>query len=188
MERPRNRPWRALATTLLVVALLAGCRSKPEVASPPVGSVDVALVPPPMGAARLALESSQAFVFPNLLEPVAIPAYPGDLLSLRLEPMTLCVEVVISERGDVSGVTRRIDDTCPDDAGTHETQFAQAMQAAVLQWRYDPALICRTPDGRPSGDACAEPDALESPTALRLSYAFEFSQHDGKPTVEMTSQ
>lgn len=182
--------WRCaqwMAAMAGVAMALAGCAAKPVVQAPPAGSVDVALVPPPMGAARMTLESSQAFVFPDLVEPVAMPDYPVDLLALRLDPMVLCVEVVISALGDVSSVARRIDEACPDEGGVHGARFEQALQAAVTQWHYDPALVCRTPDGRPSKDACAEADAIESPTALRLSYAFEFSQHDGQPSVELAS-
>jgi len=177
--------WRGSIVVLSVALAFAGCRSTPAVEAPAVGSVDVALVTPPAGATRMQLDSSEAFVFPNLVEPVAMPAYPPDLLPLRLDPLELCVEVTISAEGLVSAATRRIDDACPGAAGAHEERFAAALLDAVGQWTYDPALVCRTPDGRPSKDACAEPDAVETPTALRLSYAFHFSQRDGQPSVEL---
>ena len=170
---------------LFAILAFAGCRSAPVAEAPAVGSVGVALVTPPAGATRMQLDSSQAFVFPNLVEPVAMPAYPQDLLPLRLDPLELCVEVTISAEGAVSAAKRRVDEACPGVAGTHEEHFTAALLDAVGQWTYDPALVCRTPDGRPSKDACAEPDAVETPTALRLSYAFSFSQRDGQPSVEL---
>lgn len=173
---------------MCIAFAMTGCRSAPVVESlANTGSVDVAIVVPPPGATRLALESSQAFVFPNLEPPVAMPDYPEELLPLRLAPLELCVEVDIAATGEVAAARRRIDAQCPMDAGEHEARFAAAMLDAVAGWRFEPALVCATPDGRASGDACAEPDAIETPTALRLSYAFHFSQHDGRASVELSS-
>ena len=183
MAMTRNQSaWCALS---LLLAALPGCRSVPVDDAPPLGSVDVALVVPPPGATRMQLDASQRFVYPNLVEPVAMPAYPEELLPLRLAPLELCVEVVITGDGSVGDARRRIDAECPGEAGPHEARFAQLLREAVMQWTYDPALVCSTPDGRPSEDACAEPDAVETPVALRLSYAFGFSQEAGRPTVEM---
>ena len=180
-----NERLRTGAIAYVVAAALVGCRSAPVAESPPVGSVNVALVTPPAGASRLRLDASEAFVFPNLVEPVAMPAYPPDLLALRLDPLELCVDVPISAEGLASAAKRRIDDACPRAGVPHEERFAAALLDAVGQWTYDPALVCRTPDGRASEVACAEPDAVETPTALRLSYAFRFSQQDGRPSVEL---
>jgi len=184
----KPKGWHWLLCMLALIATQSGCRSVPEAGPAPRGSVDMALVPPAAGTTRLQLASSQRFVYPNLLEPAAMPDYPQELLPLRLDPMVLCVEVVISEAGGVSGVARRIDGACPDEAGPHEPRFTQVLQEALSRWTYDPALVCHTPDGRPSGNACAEPDAKEVPTALRLSYAFYFSQEDGRPSVQRRTQ
>ena len=177
--------WRSVSAMIVLLAALAACRSMPVDEASPLGSVDVALVVPPPGATRMQLDPGQRFIYPDLVEPVAMPEYPGELLVLRLEPLELCVEVVIAETGAVSQARRRIDAECPGEAGPHEARFAQLLQDAVLQWTYEPALVCSTPDGRASEDACAEPDAVETPVALRLSYAFGFSQDQGRPSVEM---
>ena len=187
MKRSSNDgcSWQVVIVGLLALLALAGCRSVPVAEAPAVGSVGVALVTPPADAAPMQLESSEGFVFPNLIEPVAMPEYPPDLLPLRLDPLELCVDVTISAEGLVSAAKRRIDDMCPGVAGEHEERFAAALLETVGQWTYDPALVCRTPDARASAHACAEPDVLETPTALRLSYAFRFSQQDGRPAVEL---
>ena len=180
--------WRhssALFVALCIGLLVVACRSTPVAEVPAVGSVGVELLTPPTGATRMQLDSSEAFVFPNLMVPVAMPAYPPDLLPLRLAPVELCADVTISAEGFVSEAARRIDDACPDIEDAHQARFVAAMLEAVGQWAYDPALVCRTPDRRPSEDACAEPDAIETPVALRLSYAFRFSQQDGQPSVEL---
>ena len=175
--------WRQLLVVVLGVACSAGCRTVPVEAPPPVANVEVALVPPPPGATRMQLDPSQAFVFPLLVES-SMPEYPPDLLALRLAPLTLCVDVDIDEQGGVSQVRRRDDMEC-EAAGPHVPRFAAALEDSVRSWRFDPALVCRTPDGRAAKDACAEPDAIDTPVVLRLSYAFVFSQHDGRPQVEL---
>ena len=173
----------------LAAAGIGGCRTAPpapQPAPPPVASVDAALVPPPAGASRLQLDASQAFVFPQLLES-ALPAYPPDLLALRLAPVEVCVEIDIGADGRVGAVSHRRDATCASPEAPHAARFAAAVEQAVRLWTYDPALVCRTSDGRAVKDACAEPDAIDTPVALRLSYAFVFSQQDGRPSVQLAS-
>lgn len=178
--RKRSGLW-----VLLGMACLAGCRTVPADPPPPVANVEVALVPPPPGATRMQLESSEAFVFPLLVES-ELPVYPPDLLALRLAPQVLCVEVDIDAGGQVAGVRPREGAECPD-PGPHRPRFAALLEEAVRRWRFDPALVCRTSDGRASPDACAEPDSIDTPVALRLSYAVVFSQEDGQPVVELAS-
>ncbi len=170
---------------LLGAACLAGCRTVPAEAPPPVANVELALVPPPPGATRMQLDPSQAFVFPLLVES-EMPAYPPDLLALRLPPQTLCVDVDIGADGLVSAVRHRDDGDCAA-GGAHRARLAALLEEAVRRWRFDPALVCRTSDGRASADACAEPDSIDTPVALRLSYAVVFSQEDGQPVVELAS-
>ncbi|MDH5834733.1 hypothetical protein [Luteimonas kalidii] len=171
----------------LAAAGTTGCRTPPPIDRPaPVANVEAALVPPPSGAARIQLDPSQAFVFPQLLES-ALPAYPPDLLALRLAPAETCVAVDIGADGRVGAVSPRRDEACAGADGPHVARFADAVEQAVRLWTYDPALVCRTSDGRAVADACAEPDAIDTPVALRLSYAFVFSQQDGKPRVELAS-
>ncbi|MDH7453456.1 hypothetical protein QF205_10305 [Luteimonas composti] len=178
------RNWTAL-WILLGVTCLAACRTVPADPPPPVANVEVALVPPPPGATRMQLEASQAFVFPLLVES-ELPVYPPDLLALRLAPQTLCVEVDIDADGVVGDVRPREGVQCPG-TGPHRARFAALLEESVRRWRFDPALVCRTSDGRASPDACAEPDSIDTPVALRLSYAVVFSQEDGQPVVELAS-
>lgn len=166
--------------------MLVGCRTLPiEAPVANTGSVDVALLMPPPGAARLELEASQGFAFPTLLEPVAMPDYPAELLMLRLPPLQLCAELDIGEDGRVFDARRRTDDTCSDDPGEPAQRLAALILDAVTQWHFRPATICTMPDAELVSDPCADERAVRRPTALRLSYLFYFSQHDGVPSVEM---
>ena len=174
---------RAAAVALL---MLAGCASQPPSAPPAPetvrsGDVGMEIVPPPPGASRMELPPSQRFVFPNLAQPAAMPVYPQALLAARLEPKDVCVEADIGADGAVVAARSRTDAGCAP--GPVRQEFIQATIDAVRQWRFDPALLCVAPDAT-SDDPCLHPQVVERPTAVRLSYAFRFSQRDGAPTVE----
>src|SRR5690606_35525579 len=100
MQMPSG--WRRVFAMVVLLTALAPCRSVPVDEPSPLGSAGVARVVPPPGATRMQLDPSQRFIYPDLVEPVAMPEYPGELLVLRLEPLELCVEVVIAETGAVS--------------------------------------------------------------------------------------
>lgn len=177
----------ALAAAAAAGLLLGGCRTLPAGdTAANVGDVSAALVVPPPGAARLALDTNQRFVYPNLSGPVAMPDYPPDLLPLRLPPVEVCVEVDIDEAGAVFAARPREDATCPGARSEHVAVFSAAALEAVGEWRYDPAYVCQAPDGFQGEDPCLAEEVVEHPTRLRLSYAFRFSQHDGRPVVERT--
>ncbi len=127
------------------------------------------------------LPQTQRFLFPNLEDPVAMPVYPASLLQARLAPVLVCVETDIGADGRVMAARPRVDEDCA--SGPVRQEFVTAVTEAVLQWTFAPALLCKAPDTSVD-DPCLHPQMTESPTSVRLSYAFEFSQRDGKPTVE----
>jgi hypothetical protein len=139
------------------------------------------IVPPPSGASRMQLPQSQRFVFPDLEEPVPLPIYPPQLLAARLAPVLVCVEVDIGADGSVGAARPRLDTGCVDKPVRQE--FVGAAVAAVSQWTYAPALLCKAPDASLE-DPCVHPQVVETPTPVRLSYAFRFTQMDGEPQVE----
>ena len=127
------------------------------------------------------LPSTQRFVFPDLIESFAMPIYPPTLLTARLEPVELCIESDIGPEGAVIAARQRLDSGCAG-APVRE-EFVRASLEAVRNWRFAPALLCIAPDAD-SDDPCTHPQVTKRPTAVRLSYAFRFSQRDGKPLVE----
>jgi hypothetical protein len=172
---------------LPAIAMAAGCRTAKTLQdSAATGEVGMSMLLPPASAAHLELPSSQAFVFPDLLEPVPMPIYPADLLAFHLPPIEICMELDIDESGAVYAARPRSDDACVLQDDGRVRQLVEAASNAVLDWRYAPAMICATPDGRSSEDACAETDAVMTPTQLRLSYSFRFVQRDGAPSVDMS--
>ncbi len=178
-----------LSTVLLVAGaalLLAACRSTPAPTRdlPNLGEVGSELMAPPPGATRMALERHQRFVFPNLIPPVALPDYPATLLALRLAPVVVCVETVIGSDGRVADAQPRVEDCDAADDAAHRPDFEAATLDAVRSWLFAPALICRAPEDFTGDDACLADGVVETPTAVRLSYRFRFSQRDGVPRVE----
>lgn len=168
--------------------LLSACRSTPVAAPAPAlpnqGEVGAELLQPAVGTARMTLEAGQRFVFPNLGEDAPLPVYPPDLLPLRLDPVAVCVDVVIGADGNVRDVLPRSAHCEAGDVSPHQAAFTDATRNAVLGWTFAPALVCQAPAGFTGDDPCLADGRVEAPTAVRLSYLFRFSQRDGVPEVE----
>lgn len=177
-----------LTATCVLVSLVPGC-APTRVARGPVvtqpahsGQVGVELLPPGAGASRMQLASNQGFSYPTqVVQPM--PEYPVDLLALRLPATSVCVDVGIDAEGNVGHVEARNGEDCPFGVDTQHPGFAQAVIAAVEHWRYTPAMVCTAPDADAS--PCAHPRRRETPTSVRLSYMFRFSQVDGRPSVDV---
>lgn len=180
--------WHRFTAMFLFVAVAAGygCATAPVGEAPPVnsGDVGVSLLLPPPGATHLELAATQRFVYPNLIDPVAMPEYPPRLLPSRLPPVTVCVEVDIGEDGGVFAVRQRTDEACPQDSSPQHAEFSASVARTVQGWSYEPAYLCQAPEGFSGDDPCLADGMVERVTPLRLSYAFRFSQHDGEALVE----
>ena len=170
--------------------LLAGCATTPPIepvgqaASAPQGAVGASLIAPPADARRMAADPSRRFIHPNLDADAALPVYPAAQLAHRWRPVVVCVDVAIDAAGMVAAAAARTDGDCAAPEDLPIAPFAEAALTAVRSWTYAPALLCVAPVGAAGGDPCQSPDVVETPTAVRLSYAFRFSQHDGTPEVE----
>ncbi|MDR7192737.1 hypothetical protein [Luteimonas terrae] len=177
---------------LVCIAGLVGCASAPPIAPvrppepPPQGAVGASLIEPAADTRRMAMQRNRRFIHPNLHTPAAMPVYPADQLALRLAPVVVCIDAAIDATGTVSAAAAaaRTDATCEAPAGIEVAGFIDAAIAAVRQWTYAPALLCVAPESFDGTDACQADDAFETPTAVRLSYAFRFSQQAGAPEVE----
>jgi hypothetical protein len=127
----------------------------------------------------------------RFLPPVALdsdsPAFPASLDRKELAPVTVCLEVVISETGEVQRVVPLFEaGVC----GRGEPGVLEVLQAAaqdtVQRWRFDPAAICTYPDAATAEAAagtCFEHEAHRRPVPVRLAYAFTFEMRDGKHKV-----
>lgn len=155
-----------------------------EPASERHGAVGASLLQPAAGSRRLALDERQRFIYPTLESPAPLPAYPDALLPRRLAPVEVCVEVIVGEAGEVMAAAAREDPDCAwPDAAWREAFLAPTLEA-VRTWRYWPALLCTAPAGFTGTDPCIADGVVETPTAVRLSYAIRFSQVEGSPVVQ----
>lgn len=174
------RPVIGLAATLL----LAACASTPGPV--PIGRVGHADVSASLARAedRLELESNESFLMPLEDLSNAVPTYPSELLPLALPPRIVCLQVDIGEDGMVDAAQPTSSgDTCP---GGAEPAFVEAARAAVLTWRFDPALRCVFPDVATrelAHQSCAGGE--EHPQAIRIAYRFVFESLDGRGSVRV---
>lgn len=126
---------------------------------------------------------NRRFIHPNL-ETATVPVYPAGPLALRLPPVVICVDAAIDAAGVVAAAAVRSDADCAQPAEVDTAAFEASALQAVRSWTYAPALLCVAPDDFDGTDPCQAEDAVETPTAVRLSYAFRFSQDAGAPQVE----
>lgn len=108
----------------------------------------------------------------------AMPAYPAELLALRLPDVAVRARLIVDATGSVTDVTR-FDDRV-------DTRFFASVRDACLGWKYSPLLRL---------DLAAGPTTIEDsdgsvtyagrPTALPFhrDYVFRFMQRDGKAEV-----
>ena len=178
------------AAALVCIAGLAGCTSVPPVVPvqtiepPPQGAVGASLMEPAADTRRMEMQRNRRFIHPNLDMPAAMPVYPADQLTLRLAPVVVCIDAAIDATGAVAAAAPRTDADCTPPADIKISAFIDAALAAVRQWTYAPALLCVAPETFDGTDACQADGVIETPTAVRLSYAFRFSQQAGTPEVE----
>ena len=99
-------------------------------------------------------------------------------------PMPATVDAAIDATGAVVAAAPRTDADCALPETIEIAPFTDAALAAVRRWTYAPALLCVAPETFDGTDACQADGVIETPTAVRLSYAFRFSQQAGTPEVE----
>lgn len=178
------------AGALACAVALAGCAASAPVLAPepppPLaqGAVGATLIAPAAGTRRMEPARNRRFIHPNLESPAPLPLYPPALLPQRLEPIVVCVDAVIGVEGVVTAAAPRLDAECAPPTDMETTAFVDAALLAVRAWTYAPALLCVAPDSFDGDDACQAEGVVETPTAVRLSYAFRFSQAGGTPDVE----
>jgi hypothetical protein len=122
---------------------VVGCHYAPSA----VGKSAFHFVDPqtPKSAARGAVytlpdDTPQTFVEPaKPVEPLVTPAYPAGALGSSAGPILVGVTLSVDASGNVTDVQQSWKTfTSP---GRYESDFRAAVDAAVRQWRFDPAQI-----------------------------------------------
>lgn len=169
-----------------LLGLLGACAvpTKQPVQKTPSGDVNGDLIVPE-ASARMQLESNQVFVAGELTNPEVMPAYPEQLLSLRLPDQQVCVRFVVNQDGSVSGVTPLYGvPGCPQSADNERPEFVTATIQAVSRWDFFSSIRCTFPPGTPDAQKCKGPGTVAEQVAVTLAYRFLFSARDGVGSVE----
>ena len=168
-------PTRFDCKSLLALLLLglAGCAATPS-------RTDVAAtLILPTSAERYVMAQNEQFLVPVAIES-RLPDYPTNVGATP--DLTVCVEVVISEEGDVQSVMPIASNAdCSAVADPLVKPFLSATIAAVRTWKYLAAGICRY---QQDANECAFETATIQAVPVSLAYRFAFSVRDGKPTVQ----
>jgi hypothetical protein len=188
--RSRPRVMRAasgrvpLGSPVLVaaLALLAGCETQPvTTASTHSLSGQVTGVPLEPGAAeRYALEPGVRFDHAIAEPENETPAYPEQLLALRLEPVEIRVRLVVDAAGSVASVDP-LETIDPARAA-----FLAAVQDALGGWRFAPLIRIEDVPGHTTvsyGDVSVRYAGRATALPFHQDYLFVFTQADGVPQV-----
>jgi hypothetical protein len=128
------------------------------------------------------------FVPGEQTNPEVMPAYPADLLPLRLSDQEVCVSFVVNRDGSVSSVRPLYGAVeCPA-GGLARPEFVQAAIDAVSRWNFSPFQRCTFPPGAPSEQQCNGPGAAVEQVEVTLGYRFLFSARNGAGVVQRSSQ
>lgn len=167
------------APLLACLLCFAGC------ATQRAASVDQKMLIPE-SADRYSVGENQVFLMPLSLGNDA-PVFPAELERAALAPTTVCVDVVISDAGNVTQTLplQGMDNCGIGDAAAIPV-LQQAVQSALAQWRFEPATVCTFPDieaARRANGTCLESEAQRQALPVRLAYAFTFEIVDGKRNI-----
>ncbi|MCI2262792.1 hypothetical protein [Xanthomonas indica] len=186
--------WRA---GMLLALALSGCASHvPKEAPQPtkrIDSVDQRMLETGFGAAPGAaavqsyrMRPQEVFRMPQPLQ-APTPQLPAESPRRTLAPTTVCVRVILSAQGTVERSALLNDrPDCSAGAQPEMADLLQAVQAAVVQWRFVPAAICTyaDPAQRPAQEGRCDDAQSVQEVPVTLAYAFTFEVRQGKASVQ----
>lgn len=130
-----------LASLVFLILAAAGCRHRP----PTVGASSFEVIRPPAlavggaGKAEPTEENTVDFREAQAIRPLAMPVYPPAALAARAGRAQVGVHVTVDRAGKVSEVGPSL--FVLSTPGPFAGAFREAVEAAVLQWRFRPAEI-----------------------------------------------
>ena len=119
--------------------------------------------------------SMTGFVKPQLIEPLLLPVYPPKALAAHGGTTRIAVTIEIGRDGHVTSVGPSMYEFSTPTK--FEAEFSQAIEAAVLQWEFEPGWTVPMEPGPDGSPVLGEPVASES----SLDAVFTFT---GAGTVE----
>ncbi|MEO8998021.1 MAG: hypothetical protein ABI227_09510 [Rhodanobacter sp.] len=163
-----------MASSALLVTLLAGCATTQRIAPPPpIGDASWHMVAP-ADTTRYQLAmgdvSSGATPFRRVT-----PIYPDDQLAACPPPQEVQAQLIVDQVGKVSDV--RV--VAEAQAAANRRPFIAAVRVAALQWQFSPLQISHW-----AADADGNSYVVDSETKpFSLSYVFRFECHGGESSV-----
>ena len=169
------RPCLFVPMALLLAASLPAAANEPAAASEPAAN------------AELVLTDRQTFLLPIDDAGNRAPEYPAAVLAQQQGgARAICMRVDIDTEGAVSyagPIVRESD--CPPITELTK-QFVDASEAAMREWRFEPAVVCNFRSKRAkeaAGMSCQ--GGKEEPQSTTLTFRLLFDQVDGKGAVRM---
>jgi hypothetical protein len=175
-----SRTTALLGLLVLASALLAACSSAPQRTA-----VEAQRVAPNASAGERAVVAPNERLNPPIPDSAnGLPAYPADLLPLRLPPRAVCLRLTIDEHGAVTDAQVGVwAEHCPP-PDSIEAPFADSAIGAASKWRFEPAFRCVFPTSETApSSGCIGDGVREVPLAVRQVYRLVFEQFDGQGRV-----
>ncbi|MEP6484000.1 MAG: hypothetical protein ABJB01_06085 [Rudaea sp.] len=113
----------------------------------------------------------------------ALPHYPDEMLSRRLEPIEIKIRLIVDEHGAVTEIR-------PLGSRQDDAPFVAAVQSAVTHWQFTPLVQIVDGPGDTliaTGGSSVQYAGAAKALAFHQDYAFVFEQTDGKPAVRATN-
>jgi len=154
-----------LVAAAALSALLAACAS--------TSRVDTRMILPP-GAAVMDIPDDRVFLMASpVTEP--LPVFPDGVA--RSVEAIVCIEFIIDEFGAVRDAAPLYAlPECPLAEGDLDPRFVSAALAAVSQWEFLAAAVCRFPQGAKRTDDCTGEGVEITPVAITVSHSFSFQR------------
>lgn len=127
----------------------------------------------PQEAERHQMERKQVFFAPTpILD--AMPVFPQGRAGEFDEEVVICVEITVSEEGDVVFTRElQLDSECAIADGSASRAFFPVVNEAVTRWSFFAAGVCSYALAE---EECDGTDVPLEPVAVNLSYKFRFRQ------------
>lgn len=159
-----------IALAAIVMGLASGCSTRMQVKPPLHPQASYEEMTPPQGSSHYTLKPGNTAVRP-VLDRQVLPGYPIALARRGSAPITVVVQLAMSEDGRVQSVHPVSNTAAEPVAGL----FEAAVEQAVMQWTFTPMFV-----QHPRGDGTYS--VTQKP--FSLWYVFRFKMVDGKPVVE----
>ena len=173
---------RGMLAAAVVALSLAGCASS-------VARVDHHLLLQ-RGTVQYEMQPLELFVMPQELE-APLPPFPASVSGEEVGPVVACVELWLSESGDVTHVGPLHGAAgCATEGDLALVPFEEAVMTTLQAWQFSPARICRFPEHLRAqmerGD-CTGREVDIDKVPVRLAYAFTFERKAGLGSVQANS-